>query len=69
MCNLSCTHNLSHVAQRLEHLIGREKPEKVTDCAHICTLNSPCSSMVRASHCSSEDYILYTYATFTHVAQ
>ena len=27
---------------------------------------SPCSSMVRASHWSSEGYRLYTYVTFTH---
>ena len=36
---------------------------------HICNLHShliPCSSMVRASHWSSEGYRLYTYVTFTH---
>ena len=27
---------------------------------------SPCSSMVRAFHWSSEGYRLYTYVTFTH---
>ena len=62
ICNLHSSQSMQLNGQSISLVIKRLQVVYVTFTHHL----SPCSSMVRASHWSSEGYKLYTYVTFTH---